>query len=340
MKSELKKAWGELPTDVQQELSSLSTVPQPDPQSRAARRDAFLMSARAMAPQQPLPAPKSLKERIAALWPSRTLGSSRQPFPALVRALLLSLLIVGSLAGTVAAAQYSLPGSLLYPFKLQLEDWRLAVTRQPENEAQLAMDMAQERVEEALALTDQDTQVPSELAERYEQQLALALQATGEVTGPVRTALEHKFHTTVTQQLQAAEAVMAQQRADADVPPDSSAVQAMIRTMEMASVQIHSGMRDEVEVPIRQRACTMPDGRINPVCVSFSDQPSNPSEPSCSCAEGEPCACEGGASGTGPAADATKGSPGAGPGPAGSDTSPTPSSGSSDPGQSSGDKNH
>lgn len=340
MKSERRKAWAELPPELHEALGSLRDVPEPNKKEWAARRSVFLQEARATAAHLPAPATRTLRERLTAALSGRA-SQARTPAPALARVLLILVLIAGGTVGTVAAAQHSLPGSLLYPAKLQIEDWRLALTHHPEDEAQLAMAMAQERVEEAMALAHQAEQVPEEVAERYQRQLAMALQATGEITGPVRTALQTQFYHAVTQQMQATEAVMEQHRAG-EVGTTPDAIQAMIRTMEMATLQIGypdaaSGEEDEGIVPGKQALCTDWRGVWNPDCMVIPTSTPGAGSADCTCTPGLACACDVSET-NGNAGQGTQppGSPGNGPGSSGSGSSDDPGAGTLSPDQGSG----
>jgi hypothetical protein len=82
------------------------------------------------------------------------------------------LVVVLALGRGVAAAQYSLPGSPLYPVKRAGEDLRLSLAFKPDQRAALHMDFAQTRLAETLALLDSqrpaDERVLDDLAREYE----------------------------------------------------------------------------------------------------------------------------------------------------------------------------
>ena len=81
-----------------------------------------------------------------------------------------------ALGGGVAwAASDSLPGDTLYPVKLTTEDARLAFASAPGNQVGLALQFAEERVEEIQALAAAGRRVPDETIARMEQHTERAL---------------------------------------------------------------------------------------------------------------------------------------------------------------------
>ncbi|MDY6874690.1 MAG: DUF5667 domain-containing protein [Chloroflexota bacterium] len=77
--------------------------------------------------------------------------------------------------GVLWAAGDSLPGGLLYPTKLAMEDTRLALTSAPADQVDLALQLVQERAEEMQALVVARRQVPDETVARMEQHIERAL---------------------------------------------------------------------------------------------------------------------------------------------------------------------
>ena len=71
-------------------------------------------------------------------------------------ALLALMLVIGILSatlGVVSASASSLPGDLLYPIKTRLEDVRLAISFNPEDDIRLLSQFSEERAREMAALT-------------------------------------------------------------------------------------------------------------------------------------------------------------------------------------------
>ncbi len=97
----------------------------------------------------------------------------------MVQILVSLLLVVASLAGftgTLYAAQDDLPGQTLYPLKTWSEDVRVALTADPARQVERLMDMAQRRVEEAVALTQAGQEPPETVLQRMEQHLYRAME--------------------------------------------------------------------------------------------------------------------------------------------------------------------
>jgi hypothetical protein len=114
---------------VEAALKSLQPTPKLDPEIFAAGRQAFLVEARAFSAQAVMPEPISRRKGWSVtLQNLLALRLRKAPLMALVKIILIAGLLFGSTIGTVSASQDSLPGSVLYPLKLQLEDWRFART--------------------------------------------------------------------------------------------------------------------------------------------------------------------------------------------------------------------
>ncbi len=83
-------------------------------------------------------------------------------------------LLVGTAAlgtGVVGVSAESLPGDLLYPVKLAVEDVQLALIRDPAAEARQTLAFVDERLEEIGALAQAGVEVPGEVVQRMEQQM-------------------------------------------------------------------------------------------------------------------------------------------------------------------------
>lgn len=78
-----------------------------------------------------------------------------------VKALLALTVAFGSISGVIVAAENSLPGSPIYPLKLAQEEIRLALIRDPVQEAELHFDLARERAKEMIQ-TASHGEVPQE----------------------------------------------------------------------------------------------------------------------------------------------------------------------------------
>ena len=179
---------------VREALTDLRSVPDPNPAAWEDARQAYLVRVQKLLTEDPA---LSSDERDAASktdHPRQRVGLKafllpvweRRPASMLLRLLiLLSILFAGTLT-TVEAAQASLPGSVLYPVKLQIEDIRIARAHGPEEEVARTMAAAERRLTEAERLTERNRAVPTQVGDRYAEQVSLALAATDTLTGSVR----------------------------------------------------------------------------------------------------------------------------------------------------------
>jgi hypothetical protein len=92
---------------------------------------------------------------------------------AILLAVVIGMAALGS--GIVRAADESLPGDLLYPVKLAMEDVRLSLPRASGNCVDLAMRFTEERAEEIRTLTAAGRRVPEETTIRMENHIKHAL---------------------------------------------------------------------------------------------------------------------------------------------------------------------
>ena len=156
-------------------FQALETVPMRNPQRLADGQAAFLAAARQMA--QSAPPPPAAPRPAILRW--------RPAFALSVLAVLLLMVLAG--AGATLAAQSSLPGEALYGLKLWTEETRLALTGDPWEAWRLSLDYTQRRVNEALALGDDNRPLPARLYRQTLEQadhsirLALALPVDAQV---------------------------------------------------------------------------------------------------------------------------------------------------------------
>jgi hypothetical protein len=230
-----------LPPSVAAAMDALRPVPTPDTGVWEARRQAFLAEARQYAPQAVTPAPilrrKSWKDLFAV-------NLKEAPMMTFVKVLVALALIFGATAGTVSASQESLPGSLLYPVKVEYEDARLSLTQDPEAKALLAMTYAQERVDEAEQLAERGEEVPEPLAARYQLQVGLALQTMEGLGEAQQLQLRAHFSGTLQNQVRVMEQVMARLH-QGENPEHPEPTQAMIQTMQQTMSQMQQQMQQQ-----------------------------------------------------------------------------------------------
>lgn len=153
-----------------QSLTAVNEVVFPDALAQAADRGAFLTQL------EQLPAPVShspfgrlkgwMVQRFPRLSPKQTIWRKvpKRLNSLAFKAVFVLLVVLGSIGGTAVFAAESLPDSPIYPLKLVMEDVRLALTNEADGKAALHISLAEERVEEILALVD-DGRSPDEAAQ-------------------------------------------------------------------------------------------------------------------------------------------------------------------------------
>jgi uncharacterized membrane protein YgcG len=189
----------------------------------------------------------------------------------LAKILAVLTVILGLTVGTVSASQESLPDSPLYGIKLQVEDLRIGLTRDPASEAVLAMTMAQERVQEAVKLAEGDREIPESVAERYRAQVSTALQRAGEVTGAgERTRLQAGIDQELAVQMRTIESLRVRLQSG-ECMGDPAPIEKMIQTMAMAQARLGGPPEDPEKGPQGPRAA---DEDESADVATLSDEPS------------------------------------------------------------------
>jgi len=155
-------------------LSALAPVPAVLADTLTAHRRQFLSTGRTYKRQAVSTHP--FQHFIAWVRPAPLTG--RPAFvPALARVAIAFVLMLSIVGGTVAAAQSSLPDSPLYSIKLTVEDARLNLTRDPSQQATLAMTFASERTHEMERLAIANRPISTLVSLRLQSQLDAALSA-------------------------------------------------------------------------------------------------------------------------------------------------------------------
>lgn len=92
-------------------------------------------------------------------------------FRPLALSVLVLLVLTMAGGGVVWAASDSLPGDVLYPVKLAVEDFRLALIADPAAQAERSLSFVTERVEEIRGLADRGETIPDEVVTRMAEQV-------------------------------------------------------------------------------------------------------------------------------------------------------------------------
>jgi len=212
-------------------LSVLAAAPVLPADALAARRRQFLSTARTYKRQAASAHP--FQHFMAWVWPVQRTGPPAQRtgqpalLPVLARVAIAFVLVLSIVGGTVAAAQSSLPDSSLYRIKLTVEDARLNLTRDPAQQAKLAMTFASERTHEIERLAIAHRPISTLVSLRLQSQLDAALSAAARATEPEMLRALEKVRTMA----RAQERALAQAQLNA---PREASTQDALRLAEQA----------------------------------------------------------------------------------------------------------
>lgn len=168
-------------------LETLLQPPRRNATTAAHQRAIYLAQVRNMPVKQPVTglvpwlssvfSPKdSPKERTTG---ARPLGMPSARI--LVAALEIMLIVISTSFFTVFAAQDSIPTDPIYPVKLLAEDVRMSLTSQEVAKVELALELAETRMEEIVALQEQGVPVEEPVITRMEEHYQVALQVAAEM---------------------------------------------------------------------------------------------------------------------------------------------------------------
>jgi len=184
----------EMPRLVREALADLRSVPEPDPDSWDLARQTYVDEAQAVAGDIERAASHTEEEGTGTGFKAFLLPLwERRPRSMLARLLILLSVVFGGTLGTVRATENSVPGSPLYPVKLQVEDLRTARVEEPMERVERALNGAERRLEEAEKLAERGLAIPPELGERYAEHVSDALQAMETLTGPAQSEAQEEI---------------------------------------------------------------------------------------------------------------------------------------------------
>lgn len=95
---------------------------------------------------------------------------------------LIFTLLFGGTGATVYAAQNSLPDETLYPVKLMTEDIRFGLSPRSDDRLELALQFAQKRLDEMLAMNQAGYHPATSVGDRWEYQVQSALRLTANMS--------------------------------------------------------------------------------------------------------------------------------------------------------------
>lgn len=175
-----------LDPELKESLQVLDDIPPRDANAAVRGRNLFLAEAQALKHSAALPAKRQHKKWVDKIQSGFPFKKEGVPvLSQIVAAVLILITILGGAgAGTVYAAQTSLPNELLYPVKTWSENARLELATSPEQDIDLLLKFADRRIEEMLTLTEEGTMVPDPVVTQLQTHLELALQQCDRVKDP------------------------------------------------------------------------------------------------------------------------------------------------------------
>jgi hypothetical protein len=154
-------------------VEKLRSAPERSPRMAANGRVKFLVEAQTYHPAVSRP-----HERRHIEWKTIFSRKAHPKMATFSTLLLIFTLLFGGTGATAYAAQNSLPDETLYPVKLMTEDIRSGITVQSDDRLELALQFAQRRLDEMLAMNQAGQPLSSVVETRWEQQIQSALQLT------------------------------------------------------------------------------------------------------------------------------------------------------------------
>jgi hypothetical protein len=156
-------------------LAPLQNTPPLDNQVAAEEKARYLLRAENLR-HGPIPA---ISQEEKQKEPGPVTGYHNYRLSPLLRSLvavLIALIFLVASSLTVYAAQDSLPGEALYPFKEISEDIRLSLTHSPQARLDLTLEYTYRRMDEIKKLMETGKTLPSQASERFQGELESALQ--------------------------------------------------------------------------------------------------------------------------------------------------------------------
>lgn len=145
-------------------------------------------------------------------------------------------ILIGVVLGAGRAAAASLPGQPLYGVKLATETIRLAFTSAPASRSALDRAMAEERLDEILALLERKQAIGAAVSSRAVRQLEQALVSAAELQDPAASPALQRLAEAIRQREQA----MLGSAGGSPEPP----VRQLLREMERVRQEAHAGEGD------------------------------------------------------------------------------------------------
>jgi hypothetical protein len=171
----------------------------------------------------------------------------------LTTALVSVVIVFGLLFGVGQAMADSLPGGPLYDLKLTAEEARLAWTTDLQARANLSLAFAERRLDEVMALAEQNRMADEPIVKRVEQQLWAALQAAVQAGDPAAAPLLQRLATAIQQHERTMTQLMERLQ-----DGDHLQLQQIMRLMERVRQEAQTGQDDPAGLRERLRQGTPP----------------------------------------------------------------------------------
>ncbi|MGQ9600475.1 MAG: DUF5667 domain-containing protein, partial [Anaerolineae bacterium] len=231
-------------------MAVLSQPPPPPPNRLGTGRQRFLTEASRLRAQE-------VKPKITR-WKGRT---EMRGAMKLVTALTVLVLFGGMALAAVPVMADSLPGDPLYGPKLALEQIRLALTRGPEAKAAVGLAVAERRLEEVIALIEQNRGVDEPTLNRVEQHLMNALRMAAQVQDPASSRALQRLALAIQERERTMTRLM-----DQTQQSGQEQLRQVLRIMERVRTEARSGQEDPngLRQRLRQGIPPIPTGGSTP----------------------------------------------------------------------------
>jgi hypothetical protein len=258
-----------LDAELKNSLAVLQDIPARDEKRALHGRSQFLTEARTLK-QSVTPAaerrPNRWMENIQTRLPFRKEGVPM--FTQIISALLILITLAGGAgAGTVYAAQSSMPADALYPVKTWSENARLGLAASPEKDIDLLLEFANRRIEEMLVLAEEGTVVPEPLITRLQTHLELALQLCDQLQDPLQTRLQ------IRQTLMIQQMLLENAPQDAQILQTRNMLQQRIHQIDQTPLLDPAQDQDQLQQQDRDRLRTdQPEDAGNPEANGYQEE--------------------------------------------------------------------
>jgi len=178
-----------LDKELEDSLRVLRDIPERDTNAALRGRNLFLAEARDLK-RSVTPAAKRRHSKWMTNFQT-VLPFRKEGVPVLTQVisalLILTTLLGGAGAGTVYAAQSSMPDDALYTVKIWSENARLELAASPEKDVDLLLEFTDRRVDEMLTLAEEGSEAPEPLMTQLQEHLNLAAQLCDQTSDPLQT---------------------------------------------------------------------------------------------------------------------------------------------------------